>query len=63
MEAGTGIEPVFTDLQSNFIFIYINALSLTEYQDIEGTRYEPDTPVFRHYETHKVPHDTLGWPL
>ncbi|WP_415184301.1 hypothetical protein [Phaeovulum sp.] len=43
MEAGTGIEPVFTDLQSNRFQSKNNALSAKKYQDKAGTGREPET--------------------
>ena len=45
MEAGTGIEPVFTDLQSNRLHSENSALDRKKYQDKPGTLREPDTPA------------------
>ncbi|WP_246175229.1 hypothetical protein [Paracoccus limosus] len=45
MEAGTGIEPVFTDLQSNRLRSENSALDQKKYQDKPGTPREPDTPA------------------
>jgi hypothetical protein len=44
MEASTGIEPVYTDLQALCGSFEINDLSRKKYQDITGTRGENDTP-------------------
>ncbi len=43
MEAGTGIEPVFTDLQSGPLSRHFNGLGPTAYQDKACTSCEPDT--------------------
>ena len=43
LEAGTGIEPVFTDLQSNIFQSKNNALGQNSYQDKAGTPSEHDT--------------------
>ncbi len=43
MEASTGIEPVYTDLQSNRFSNEINEQALKKYQDKAGTLGEPDT--------------------
>ena len=43
MEAGTGIEPVFTDLQSRPFQSPINGLGSETYQDKRCTTREPDT--------------------
>ena len=43
MEASTGIEPVYTDLQSSAFPNKINAQDPKKYQDKAGTRREPDT--------------------
>ena len=43
MEAGTGIEPVYTDLQSLALFTDNNRLAEFWYQDICRTQEEPDT--------------------
>ncbi|MBW6506724.1 MAG: hypothetical protein K0B00_08255 [Rhodobacteraceae bacterium] len=43
MEAGTGIEPVFTDLQSNRFPHDINAKAGKSYQDKSGTGGQHDT--------------------
>ena len=45
LEAGTGIEPVFTDLQSNRLHSENSALDRKKYQDKPGTPREPDTPA------------------
>ncbi len=44
---GTGIEPVFTDLQSCGKSFEISELSRKKYQDISGTAGEHDTKSFR----------------
>ena len=43
MEASTGIEPVYTDLQSLALFNDNNLLAEFWYQDICRTQEEPDT--------------------
>ena len=43
MEAGTGIEPVFTDLQSHNIPRLVNNLGPKKSQDNSGTGHEPET--------------------
>jgi hypothetical protein len=43
MEAGTGIEPVFTDLQSRLLSREIKVLGAKPYQDKACTGREPDT--------------------
>ncbi len=43
MEASIGIEPIFTDLQSNRFLHKINAQTLEQYQDKPKTYREPDT--------------------
>ena len=45
MEASTGIEPVYTDLQSLRFPNEINAVDAEKYQDKAGTGGEPDTRV------------------
>ncbi|WP_028710963.1 hypothetical protein [Paracoccus pantotrophus] len=47
MEAGTGIEPVFTDLQSSRLRNENRSLIQKKYQDKPGTPGEPDTVPFR----------------
>ena len=44
LEAGTGIEPVFTDLQSIRFRRENNDVDRKEYQDKSGSGGEPDTP-------------------
>ena len=46
MEASTGIEPVYTDLQSNPVSFQSKGLDEKTYQDIQRTSDEHDTPVF-----------------
>ncbi|MBL9061712.1 hypothetical protein [Tabrizicola sp.] len=43
VEAGTGIEPVFTDLQSGLLVSDFNGLGYNSYQDKSSTSGEPDT--------------------
>jgi len=43
LEASTGIEPVYTDLQSADLSRKTNDIGSKKYQDISGTRGEPDT--------------------
>ncbi len=45
LEASTGIEPVFTDLQSAGIYIYFNILGEERYHDKAKTKREPDTHI------------------
>ena len=54
LEASTGIEPVWTDLQSSRFPNEITAQELKKYQDKAGTHGEPDTPVNLNIET-KIP--------
>ena len=46
MEAGTGIEPVFTDLQSRSFSPKNNTINLKKYHDKTGTPHERDTGDF-----------------
>ncbi len=46
MEAGTGIEPVYTDLQSNHSANENNCIDAIAHQDKDRTRREPDTRLF-----------------
>jgi len=46
LEASTGIEPVYTDLQSVFILRDYNSLNSNWYQDITRTGEERDTRPF-----------------
>ena len=60
MEAGTGIEPVFTDLQSRRFHRENNDLSAKEYQDIARTGGERDTAAKSSAATAKEIPDALA---
>ncbi|PZX15445.1 hypothetical protein LX82_00074 [Celeribacter halophilus] len=67
MEASTGIEPVYTDLQSLTFINNNNILGVFWYQDICRTRGEPDTLVLwvlrggcRRLES-LLPHRSVHW--
>ncbi|MFC3528026.1 hypothetical protein ACFOMH_07520 [Paracoccus mangrovi] len=62
LEAGTGIEPVFTDLQSNSLSFYLNSLVIKEYQDIGRTADEHDTATFHANSGGRGPCKMQGWP-
>ncbi len=62
VEAGTGIEPVFTDLQSNSLSLCLNSLVIKEYQDIERTADEHDTATLHANSGGRGPWKMQAWP-
>ena len=60
VEAGTGIEPVYSDLQSKALSGEINRLGAKSYQDKPGTLGEPDTRVFGAHPPNENPGALAG---